>query len=91
MDGYVKELVEFTLVTLTNVGLIMAKMAFLPCMIDTGDTAWMLTATSLVLFMSPGVILLWRSSQIKEHRQRSWYDFIVMDSCQYNGFYGDTH
>jgi Amt family ammonium transporter len=24
-------------------------------MIDTGDTAWMLTATSLVLFMSPGV------------------------------------
>ncbi|KFM18823.1 N-acetylglucosamine-6-phosphate deacetylase protein [Marine Group I thaumarchaeote SCGC AAA799-P11] len=27
----------------------------LPCMIDTGDTAWMLTATSLVLFMSPGV------------------------------------
>ena len=27
----------------------------LPCRIDTGDTAWMLTATSLVLFMSPGV------------------------------------
>ncbi|MFQ5497767.1 MAG: ammonium transporter, partial [Nitrosopumilus sp.] len=27
----------------------------LPCKIDTGDTAWMLTATSLVLFMSPGV------------------------------------
>ncbi|MFB5618821.1 MAG: ammonium transporter, partial [Candidatus Nitrosomaritimum aestuariumsis] len=27
----------------------------LPCLIDTGDTAWMLTATSLVLFMSPGV------------------------------------
>ena len=26
-----------------------------PCLIDTGDTAWMLTATSLVLFMSPGV------------------------------------
>ena len=29
--------------------------AFLPCMIDNGDTAWMLTATSLVLFMTPGV------------------------------------
>lgn len=28
---------------------------FLPCRIDTGDTAWMLTATSLVLFMTPGV------------------------------------
>ena len=28
---------------------------YLPCYIDTGDTAWMLTATSLVLFMSPGV------------------------------------
>jgi Amt family ammonium transporter len=27
----------------------------LPCRIDTGDTAWMLTATSLVLFMTPGV------------------------------------
>ena len=25
----------------------------LPCMIDTGDTAWMLTASSLVLFMTP--------------------------------------
>jgi Amt family ammonium transporter len=28
---------------------------YLPCMIDTGETAWMLTSTSLVLFMSPGV------------------------------------
>ena len=28
---------------------------YLPCLIDTGDTAWMLTATSLVLLMSPGV------------------------------------
>jgi ammonium transporter, Amt family len=28
---------------------------FAPCMIDTGDTAWMLTATTLVLFMTPGV------------------------------------
>jgi Amt family ammonium transporter len=28
---------------------------FLPCRIDTGDTAWILTATSLVLFMTPGV------------------------------------
>ena len=27
----------------------------LPCMVDTGDMAWMLTATSMVLFMSPGV------------------------------------
>ena len=27
----------------------------MPCRIDTGDTAWMLTATSLVLFMTPGV------------------------------------
>ena len=34
----------------------------LPCRIDTGDTAWMLTATSLVLLMSPGVAsILWRS------------------------------
>ena len=54
MDGYVMEPVEFTLVTLTNVGLMMAD-GYLPCYIDTGDTAWMLTATSLVLFMSPGV------------------------------------
>ena len=28
---------------------------FAPCYIDTGDTAWMLTATSMVLFMTPGV------------------------------------
>ena len=28
---------------------------YLPCLIDTGDTAWMLTATSFVLLMSPGV------------------------------------
>ncbi|RNJ79475.1 MAG: ammonium transporter, partial [Nitrosopumilus sp. B06] len=27
----------------------------LPCRIDTGDTAWMLMATSMVLFMTPGV------------------------------------
>lgn len=27
----------------------------LPCRIDTGDTAWMLTASSMVLFMTPGV------------------------------------
>ena len=27
----------------------------LPCAIDSGDTAWILTATSLVLFMTPGV------------------------------------
>ena len=27
----------------------------MPCLIDTGDTAWMLTATSMVLLMSPGV------------------------------------
>ena len=26
------------------------------CLIDTGDTAWMLTASSLVLFMTPGVM-----------------------------------
>jgi Amt family ammonium transporter len=28
---------------------------FTPCMIDNGDTAWILSATSLVLFMTPGV------------------------------------
>ena len=27
----------------------------LPCRIDTGDTAWVLTATSFVLFMTPGL------------------------------------
>ncbi|MBI5377446.1 MAG: ammonium transporter, partial [Thaumarchaeota archaeon] len=27
----------------------------LPCKIDSGDTAWILAATSLVLFMTPGV------------------------------------
>ena len=27
----------------------------MPCRIDTGDTAWILTATTLVLFMTPGV------------------------------------
>ncbi|MCH8914505.1 MAG: ammonium transporter [Thaumarchaeota archaeon] len=27
----------------------------LPCMVDTGDMAWILTATSLVLFMTPGL------------------------------------
>ena len=27
----------------------------LPCRIDTGDTAWMLMASSMVLFMTPGV------------------------------------
>jgi len=29
--------------------------AMLPCKIDTGDTAWMLSATSMVLLMTPGV------------------------------------
>ena len=29
--------------------------SFTACYIDTGDTAWMLMATSMVLFMSPGV------------------------------------
>ena len=29
------------------------------CYIDTGDTAWMLTASSLVLFMTPGVAFLY--------------------------------
>ena len=29
--------------------------SMLPCRIDTGDTAWMLAASSMVLFMSPGV------------------------------------
>ncbi len=29
------------------------------CFIDTGDTAWMLTASSLVLFMTPGVAFLY--------------------------------
>ena len=28
------------------------------CLIDTGDTAWMITASSLVLFMTPGVAFL---------------------------------
>ena len=31
----------------------------LPCLIDTGDTAWMLTATSFVLLMSPGVAVFY--------------------------------
>ncbi len=31
----------------------------MPCRIDTGDTAWMLTATSLVLLMSPGVAVFY--------------------------------
>jgi Amt family ammonium transporter len=31
----------------------------LPCRIDTGDTAWMLTASSLVLLMSPGVAVFY--------------------------------
>ena len=39
----------------------------LPCRIDTGDTAWMLTASSLVLVHdSRCCILLWRISKIKE-------------------------
>jgi len=29
------------------------------CLIDTGDTAWMITASSLVLFMTPGVAFLY--------------------------------
>jgi Amt family ammonium transporter len=29
--------------------------SMLPCKIDSGDTAWILSATSLVLFMTPGV------------------------------------
>lgn len=31
----------------------------LPCRIDTGDTAWVLTATSFVLFMTPGLALFY--------------------------------
>ncbi|MFQ6025782.1 MAG: ammonium transporter, partial [Nitrosopumilaceae archaeon] len=32
---------------------------FLPCRIDTGDTAWILAASALVLFMTPGVCFLY--------------------------------
>ncbi len=33
----------------------MVTVACYPCMVDTGDMAWMLAATSMVLLMSPGV------------------------------------
>ena len=47
----------------------------MPCKIDTGASAWMLTATSLVLLHDTwSRLLLWRFSQIKERRQRTWYD-----------------
>ena len=53
----------------------------LPCMVDTGDMAWMLTATSLVLFMTPRrCILLWRFIQIKERSQRTWHDLYCNGS-----------
>ena len=37
--------------------------SYAPCMIDTGDTAWMLVATSLVLFMTPGVAFFYAGWQ----------------------------
>ena len=37
---------------------------FAPCMIDNGDTAWILTATSLVLFMTPGVAFFYGGLEI---------------------------
>ena len=49
-----KEPVEFTQAILTNVGM-KKDGGMLPCKVDTGDMAWMLTATSMVLLMSPGV------------------------------------
>ena len=52
---------ESILVMPTSVGMIQMDDGTpdMYCFIDTGDTAWMLTASSLVLFMTPGVAFLY--------------------------------
>ncbi len=51
----------------------------LPCRIDTGDTAWMLTASSLVLFMTPGVAFFYGGlSRSKNAVNVIGMTFIVM-------------
>mgnify|MGYP001159855733 FL=1 len=51
----------------------------LPCMIDTGDTAWMLTASSLVLFMTPGVAFLYGGlARSKSATNTIGMTFIIM-------------
>ena len=51
----------------------------LPCMIDTGDTAWMLTASSMVLFMTPGVAFLYGGlARSKSATNTIGMTFIVM-------------
>ena len=49
------------------------------CMIDTGDTAWMLTASSLVLFMTPGVAFFYGGlARSKSATNTIGMTFIVM-------------
>ena len=53
--------------------------SMLPCKIDTGDTAWMLTASSLVLFMTPGVAFFYGGlSRSKNSVNVIGMTFIIM-------------
>ena len=55
MDGYVKGTSGIYTGNANECWYDNGEGGMLPCRIDTGDTAWILTATSLVLFMTPGV------------------------------------
>ena len=55
MDGYVKGTSGIYTGNPSECWVDNGDGTFAPCYIDTGDTAWMLTATSMVLFMTPGV------------------------------------
>ncbi len=53
--------------------------SMLPCKIDTGDTAWMLTASSMVLFMTPGVAFFYGGlSRSKNSVNVIGMTFIIM-------------
>lgn len=55
MDGYVKGTSGIYTGNTNECWYDNGSGGMLPCSIDNGDTAWVLTATSLVLFMTPGV------------------------------------
>src|SRR3989338_241191 len=55
MDGYVKGTSGIYTGNASECWYDNGSGGMLPCRIDNGDTAWVLTATSLVLFMTPGV------------------------------------
>jgi Amt family ammonium transporter len=65
--------------------------AMLPCKIDTGASAWMLSATSMVLLMTPGVGFFYGGlARSKNVVNVLGMTIIVMGLISVQWVYGDT-